>query len=260
MSTLKASPIALARLSRERTRLIRASVIALIAIGIGGAVAFGGDYFLSARAETKQKIDSERAALTGRISQMQSDAKEATTAVKLYGLLMRVNGYDESGNVDFSLNREELAARLAEMRTRHMLLDLQLSAQAPQPVTQSPAQLKDSKEVSMQVELTIKAWSDLHVAEFVRDITSGLPGFVDMQELSMQRDAPITADILAAAAQRGRLPLVTAKLRFIWRGIQPNPKAASPVSGTSTVPGMPGGAPGMPGVPHAGLKVWVEAS
>lgn len=258
MSALKASPIALARLRRDRTRLIRAGVIALGVIGIGGAVAFGGDYFLTARTDTKQKIDAERSGLTGRISQMQSDAKESSTAIKLYGLLMRVNGQSESGNVDFSLNREELAARLAELRTKHMLQDLQLSAQAPQPVAQSPAQLKDGKEVSMQVELTIKAWSDVHVSEFIRDIKTSLPGYVDIQELNMQRDGLITPEILATAAQRGRVPLVTAKVRFIWRGVQSNPKIAPAV----TIPGAPTPLPGgmAPGAPHASLLSFMRVA
>ncbi len=248
----KGTPVAKARLSREKRRLGISAAIAVGVLSLGSGVYYAGDYYYTDRDATKTKMQTEKTTVTSQMTQRESDAKEAASAIQLYGLLMRSNGVAETGAVDFSLDRDVLTARLSDLRAKHFLQDLQLNAQAPQTVASGLAKLQNGKEVSMQVELTAKAWSDQHLASFLTDLTTSLPGFVELQEYSMVKDGEITPEVILSAARGERAALVTAKIRFVWRGIQPNPKA--PVS-TSPTPGAPSGtgtAPSPGATPPAG--------
>lgn len=198
---------------------------------IAGAVVavLGGLYFLADSMATDSGFELAQA--QGEVIGIASQIAELERKHQIVkSSLLKYQEYNRHlQNGDYAIGREIAFNNLKILNDRYRIMKLMLGIpNDPTSLTDEKFQKKTLETKATDVNLTMSAFSDLHIFSFLSDMKGGLPGFFKYDEFSLQRDRRVTLDVLAEMSRGEKSSLVSCSLKGTWYGIFPKASELTP--------------------------------
>lgn len=199
-----------------RKKLIKNGIIALVAVSVTGAVAFGVASWSTALQEDAQKAKNSLSAAERNVSAREQKQEDAQEYMDLY---RQITGTSEQARIsDLSSNKAQ--AWLKTAAQNNGIANLQGSFEPTADIANPEFKKKTLQGISAVVELKFGAMTDVQLYRFIETIMQSFPGYVKVTKLTITRSGEITDNVIASAG-RGRFPeLVTAEMIFNWIGVR----------------------------------------
>lgn len=202
-------------------QIARSGVVALVVVGISGAVFGGISFFASSVEESRAQAEKQYNEDKSKRNNYSEQMSKSNEAEKRYAAIQ-----ESRSTADFAANFAVLRTWLVNAKERYRLSDPGISS-GTEAATAKPM-LKDMPyDITERsgMKLTFKAVSDVHAFSLLEDMRSSAPGMFRVEAMELKRTG--TQDLDEGATQRirnGVMPLlVDATIELKWIGIVPKP-------------------------------------
>lgn len=126
----------------------------------------------------------------------------------------------------FTIDRDQATDIFDTLRRKYRISNLSMTV-TPKDVMAGADLVRPTGQIMFsEATLEFDAMSDLHVFSFVQDAADTLPGFLKITDFDISRQRQITNDVYVSVSRGEQPRMVSAKVRFLWLGIDEKPKVA----------------------------------
>lgn len=139
--------------------------------------------------------------------------QSAGASMALYDALKK-----EREEMSLVLNRREMTQLLTDLKMKYRLSSLNLQVSPEQPYEDDELRAMKLAVVSADVRLDFGGISDQHLFAFIQDVRRQCPGFIRIQELSLNRNKLFDIEAMRQISQGAKMEMVSGSLAFTWFG------------------------------------------
>ena len=196
-------------------KLTKAAISGLILIVVISGVA----YFVDAEV---QNIDKENKKLNREISSIK---REKNNYSKKLGLANEyISQYEkiktEFENERLSLNRKIVRNKLNALKEKHKIADLQVNISPAKAIAEKELKKKNIDVQTSPINISLKAFTDIDVYNFIHDLSKEMPGFVVVKTFNIYRNSDLGKNNLIAISRGSKPTIVTSDIALDWVGIK----------------------------------------
>lgn len=216
------------KLKRTKKKTTIQSAIAGAVVAVLGGIYFFADSLATDSSLELAQAQGEAIGIASQIAELERKHQIVKSS------LLKFQEYDRHlKNGDYAISREIAFNNLKILNDRYRIMKLMLGIpNDPTSLTDEKFQKKTLEAKATEVNLTMSAYSDLHVFSFLNDMKTGLPGFFKYDEFSMQRERRVTLDMLAELSRGEKSSVVSCSLKGTWYGIFPKVSELTPQGAT----------------------------
>lgn len=209
------------------------TMVLLTLVGLIGLFA-GANYLVFLPKEQKTQlmlggVRSETATMKGEIEKMRADYVTAEKQKAFFDSIKRMGFFNTQDRV---LARQ----RFDTMQKLSKIIAARYEIKAANIIADETAEKTGFVVMDSPVTLDLSAVDDLDVYRFIYYLNYGFPGHITINNLSISRSAPVTADLLKQLGTGTPPSVITAKMDLDWRTMAPKDQIA-PDLVLSTTPG-----------------------
>ncbi|GEM_PF-1873857 len=183
--------------------------------------------------QQRNTLRSELSAAESRISEITRQIDDSGTSSEIFNDIR-----SKKDNLSFTFERDQVAERLAVLRDKYRLSSLSLTVSPESEINIPRLQNMSMKAVYTVIDLKFGAMSDTHVFSFIDDLQRSMPGFVRVDDITIEREKAMDVTIFRQMS-RGAVPqMISGSLSFKWIGLRPL-TVPNTEAGAMPIGGMP---------------------
>lgn len=199
-----------------KKKLIKTSIIMLVAVSASAAIAYSVFAWSSSLQEDARKAENKLNAARRDVSSREIKNADARKYLELY---KRITGESEQAKIS-DLSREKAQLWLKELARQTGVVNLQGSFSPVTPMKDENFRKKTLEGISSEVKLEFSAMTDENAYRFLNAVLHRFPGYVKVTAFTLTRDGEISDSVLVATG-RGEIPaLVKGSMDFYWIGVR----------------------------------------
>lgn len=223
--------------NQSTKRLMKRIAVDLAVVVVVSAVLIGVALFISSMGEEEAKkadqLSNDINLKTGELQTLKAKIAQFKDAVPL-----RESLKDEKGKVKLDLSRDKATNIFLKLKDSYALKDIKISI-SPITAPKEPEFNKPNMQVIMSdIGITMKAYSDKQVLQFIHDVKKEFPGVVKIKKISMTRGSvkSLKDNIILDKEVSYSEPMLDVKIDMVWYGIQ-DVEVKKDASGAPVAPG-----------------------
>ena len=204
----------------QKQRALKKKIIILSGIFLAVIFVLAALWYLLSSQESSsagdfKKVQRETRTISSKINAIETKYELARNSISQFSDLN-----SKLKNGDLSISEQKVSDVLEKLNAIHRISNLKLEIDKIAPSPASNLTVDDKLETEFtNITIEFDALSDLHVLAFLKAIEDNLEGYLDMSVASISRERQITREVLQAFANGEKPRVVSAKVKYIWFGI-----------------------------------------
>jgi hypothetical protein len=202
---------------RKFDKLKNKMIMELVVASVIVAVIFGISLFASGLAEDAEK---DRRTAQAKLQTIRRDTQIAQERLQSSGASIAL--YDalkkERDEMSLTISRKEITDSLGRLKEKYRLSSLNLQMEPEQPFEDEEIRLMKLSVVKTTIVLEFGGMSDQHLFSFINELRRTLPGFIKVNELSLNREKIFDIEAMRQISQGATPQMVSGTMAFEWYG------------------------------------------
>lgn len=170
-------------------------------------------YYQTSNSSAEKKFKQQASSLKQKVQSKKNYLIDSEKAVKKWNDEIIKRNPDRTG-----LKIEEFRALLDDLKDSFNLSNLKINLLAPSN-REDVGNLKHIHLRNTTIKITFDAFTDIEVYKFISSIVNELPGYVQIDDLTINATNKIDESVAASISELGSRDIVKANLSIIWHDI-----------------------------------------